>query len=516
MALHSLRQRIEILRLDRDVERVAPERLAVARPDAAKRDPPQGPRRFQACEENFVCRHGPLHFGQRKGRPLQLEGSDRGYSLEGGQAVEACGQHSRGREAEPVIIPGHLGRENEDADRFHGGGFRGRGSPAQEQKAHGSDRHQQRRDHDKSQIAGPLEHRHPHRRAGSPRVWGYGLADGGPWDVHLRRQIADARHQGWSVGRHHRACDRFELPDDLGCASWPGRGLLGEQTRDQIAETGGQAGADPIHPWRMLGEHLPQGLRRALPAEGRASGKHLVEQDSQREEVRALVRSLAARLLGGHRVEGAEQGTVLRDHGIVGRPDTHLGEAEVEDLGASPGGDHHVLGLEGAVDEPRGMGGGEPLGDLARQPHRGLRFQAPGLGQGGGQRPALDVLQDDAVARGVLKQVVDLHDGRMAEAGDGPGLAQQPLAHGGIEPVVVADPLDRHPPPQPGVPGQEDLPHPPAAEEALDLIGADSLPTAGGGSGSRQEDASLPEAERKSFLLYSEAEPEAHVLLQGR
>jgi hypothetical protein len=42
----------------------------------------------------------------------------------------------------------------------------------------------------------------------------------------------------------------------------------------------------------------------------------------------------------------------------------HFGQAEVEDLRVALVGDHDVLGLEVAVDDPALMGGGEAVGDL--------------------------------------------------------------------------------------------------------------------------------------------------------
>jgi len=46
------------------------------------------------------------------------------------------------------------------------------------------------------------------------------------------------------------------------------------------------------------------------------------------------------------------------------RGGNELGEAEVEDLDEAVPGHHDVLGLEIPVDDPRGVGLGEAVGDL--------------------------------------------------------------------------------------------------------------------------------------------------------
>ena len=57
-----------------------------------------------------------------------------------------------------------------------------------------------------------------------------------------------------------------------------------------------------------------------------------------------------------------------------------LGEAEVEDLHEAVARDHHVLGLQVAMDDPGFVGLGQPLGQL----HTDVEHVA------GGERPLVD------------------------------------------------------------------------------------------------------------------------------
>ncbi len=69
-------------------------------------------------------------------------------------------------------------------------------------------------------------------------------------------------------------------------------------------------------------------------------------------------------------------------------------QAEVEDLGPALGRDHHVLRLEVAVDDALGVGGGEAVGDLARERER-VPDRQRARGEDLAQRLPLDPLHRD-------------------------------------------------------------------------------------------------------------------------
>ena len=104
------------------------------------------------------------------------------------------------------------------------------------------------------------------------------------------------------------------------------------------------------------------------------AGGELVQQDAEREDVRLGRDRLAARLLGRHVADRADDEARLRCSAgrVAGRERVGLqpGQPEVEQLDVAVGPDHHVLGLDVAVHDLRGVGDGERLGDLPRDGER--------------------------------------------------------------------------------------------------------------------------------------------------
>src|SRR5205807_285460 len=94
-----------------------------------------------------------------------------------------------------------------------------------------------------------------------------------------------------------------------------------------------------------------------------------------------------------------------------------------------------------------------------------------------GERLAFDELHDDGVALVVAagEDVVDAHDGRMAERRRRAGLAAQALAGAAAGTALGAYELDRHAAVEPLVVGGEDLAHAAAPQPAFDPVGAEAL-----------------------------------------
>ena len=154
---------------------------------------------------------------------------------------------------------------------------------------------------------------------------------------------------------------------------------------------------------RARGEDPFAHHRHRAPAEGALPGQHLEEDDPQRVEVRPRVDRLAERLLRRHVVGRPEHRADPRElrrgpaaRRLGGRVD--LGDPEVEDLHevrvAVVLDEHHVLGLEVAVDDARGVRGAERRGDAPQDVNRAFERQRAVL-QLVAQAAPRDVLEDE-------------------------------------------------------------------------------------------------------------------------
>ena len=136
-----------------------------------------------------------------------------------------------------------------------------------------------------------------------------------------------------------------------------------------------------------------QGERGAVAAERAAAGEHFVEDRAEAEDVAAGVHFLAFGLLGRHIGGGAydhaQVGEVgIGEGGVFGAwrgGFSLLGKAEIDHFDLAFGGHHDVAGLEVAVDDAGGVGGGECPGDLDGDRQRFFEahaFPGNGLGEG--------------------------------------------------------------------------------------------------------------------------------------
>jgi len=211
-----------------------------------------------------------------------------------------------------------------------------------------------------------------------------------------------------------------------------------------------------------LGQGLEQGGReRELVACRRhvaavmLLGRHVLRRADDRPRCGALRRGeirahppRGVRFEGGHRlgvvggVQGGQIGVVFPD------------QPKIDEFGDAVGREDDVVGLDVAVDEPRGVHGGQPGRDPVEDlENLGLARGRP-LGQPRAQRAPTQVLHHDVQRAGLAvgvatarvlheAEVVDRDDARMGEGGQGPGLAGHPLPGGGRVSVRQADDLDR-------------------------------------------------------------------------
>ena len=224
-------------------------------------------------------------------------------------------------------------------------------------------------------------------------------------------------------------------------------GLALEAAHEQRAEAARDGDGDAGGLADEAGEDLGHELGEGVAGEGAAAVGGLEEGDAEGELVGAGVDAGAEELLRGHVGGGAEHDAGDGDRGVEGAEvgdgggvlgggpqvveargaaggGLGAGEAEVEDADAAVVADHDVGGLEVAVDEAGGVGGGEALAGLAK--HGGELGEGPALAlEPGVEGHAVDELHGDVDLAAEGADLVDADDVGVREPGHGLGLAQE-------------------------------------------------------------------------------------------
>jgi hypothetical protein len=152
-----------------------------------------------------------------------------------------------------------------------------------------------------------------------------------------------------------------------------------------------------------------------------------------------------------------------------------LGKAEVQHLHQAGGRDHHVRGLDVAVDDAGRVGRGEAAGDLHRDPQHFHERQASAR-QPLPEARSLQALHGDVGASlGVPADVVDGDDAGMVEARGGAGLLDEAPGAAGVRHRLGAQQLDRDHPPEDRVARAVEHAHAALSELVEDLEAAEGL-----------------------------------------
>ena len=133
---------------------------------------------------------------------------------------------------------------------------------------------------------------------------------------------------------------------------------------------------------------------------------HLVEHDTEGEHVTARVELVAEDLLWGHVGGRADAGACLGEVGEV----RVARDAEVHDLHAALSRQHHVRGLDVAMDDRAVVHVVEGASDLHRDDRGDVVGQASALLEEVVQVDSLDVLHDDEQSAALAVKVVNVDD----------------------------------------------------------------------------------------------------------
>ena len=173
---------------------------------------------------------------------------------------------------------------------------------------------------------------------------------------------------------------------------------------------------------------------------GMAAAHQFIEDDAEGPYVRLHARLAGHELLGRHVTDGAAAGGVGGGHGrVLGQGGLRgvevgvfraqtAGQAKVENLDQAAVGEHHVLGLEVAVEDAQGMGRLQAVGNLYSDRQHQLQAGRSAADQPV-QRLAGHVLHDDVAFVGAFAHLVDGADVGVLDGGGETGLAQDSGPH---------------------------------------------------------------------------------------
>ena len=267
-------------------------------------------------------------------------------------------------------------------------------------------------------------------------------------------------------------------------------GILRQAAPNHAIECAVRGRALTCHRRRIVLEDGADESRAALRFERLPPGQRLVQHRTKGKDVGARVRRPPLQLLRRHVLEGALNRAFGRNlrrfcqrrckRGNSGRRRHVLGQAEVEQLGARLG-DHHVAGLEIAMDQTVTMCRSQRVGDVDGEPQCLRRRQRARRNRDDSVSPSTcssTRKSTDRRRRGVVPpgrtaltpDVVQRADMRMAEGGDRLGLAFEAASQPRVARVSARENLDGYGPIQARVGRQVHLAHTARAEHALDPI----------------------------------------------
>ena len=155
---------------------------------------------------------------------------------------------------------------------------------------------------------------------------------------------------------------------------------------------------------------------------------------------------------------------------------SHLGQAEVQNLGVAARGDKDVGRLDIAMDDPGGVRGVQGVSNLHADRQQRLDVETATIGYARLQRGALQILHGDEGAAVLFADVMNRADVGMIQRRRGPGLALKAVHGLAVPSQFVGHELERDEAMEPRVFRFVDDAHAAATELLDDAIVGDRLP----------------------------------------
>ncbi len=236
---------------------------------------------------------------------------------------------------------------------------------------------------------------------------------------------------------------------------------------------------DFLQPFRNRGVQLARGLGvclqlhdgdgdRVVRLKREAAGQHLVQHHADGIQIRLFIRKVAARLLGGDIMDGAD--------GLVGHgPRFVAGEArnaEIRDLDGAVLQQHDVLRLDVAVDDALAVGMLQGAQNLDGEVDGFLPFDDFLLVEVFLQGNAVDILFDDILDSVAEAHVVDLDDVGVGEDCDRLGFVAEAAEELLVSGKFILQDFDGHRPVVDGIVGTVHHRHSSDADDFMDFVAA--------------------------------------------
>ena len=216
-------------------------------------------------------------------------------------------------------------------------------------------------------------------------------------------------------------------------------------------------------PGRFFAMRLPE-LGRGLHLERALAGEDLVKHEAERVDVARRRHLASLDLLGGH-VGGRSRPHVFSfDTAAPG------GQAKVGEAHLAPAVDDDVVGLEVAVQDALGVGGGQPGANLAGHFDGAFPGHPPGPAQEGGEGVAVDILHREEGRSVNLAKVVHAADVGMRDLARDPHFTIEPREAIGIVLERLGQELERHLDAKQQIVGAEHTAHAALADQTADAI----------------------------------------------